>query len=185
MIKGRGTVKDKIHIMGASGTGTSTLGDLLSMNLPHTYLDTDDYFWTTKFTKQREVSQRRRMLKKDLALNKNVILSGAVCGWGDNLKNYFDLVIFLWVPEDIRLERLKEREFQRYGNKILVGGSKYEQSKTFLDWASLYDSGGMDVRSKKSHEHWMTDLPCPVLKIEGDYSGSERVDIVLNYLNSE
>ncbi|MFD2046452.1 hypothetical protein ACFSTA_19090 [Ornithinibacillus salinisoli] len=177
-------MKKRIHIMGASGSGTSTLGSSLSKVLPHTYLDTDDYFWTTKFTKQRDVPDRRRMLVKDLSLYENYILSGAVCGWGDNFKSYFDLVIFLWIPQDIRLERLQQREFQRYGNEILAGGSKYEQSKSFLKWASLYDSAGFEVRSKSLHEHWMADLSCPILKIEGDYSVNERVDIVLDYLNT-
>lgn len=72
------------------------------------------------------------MLEKDLTINEKWILSGAVCGWGDNLKSYFDLVVFLWIPQDIRLERLRHREFQRYGNEVLAGGSKYEQSKAFL-----------------------------------------------------
>ncbi|MEN2766913.1 AAA family ATPase [Ornithinibacillus xuwenensis] len=175
---------EKIHIMGASGAGTSTLGSSLSKFLPHTFLDTDDYFWTTKFTKQREVPERRQLLEKDFSLNENIILSGAVCGWGDNFKSYFDLVIFLWIPQDIRIERLKQREFQRYGKEILAGGSKYEQSKTFLEWASLYDTAGMEVRSKSLHEHWLADLSCPILKIEGDYSVNERVDIVLDYLNT-
>ncbi|UOQ50567.1 hypothetical protein MUN88_10235 [Gracilibacillus caseinilyticus] len=175
----------KIHILGASGAGTSTLGAALSKVLPHRHLDTDDYFWITKFTEQREVPERRRLLEKDLSLNENWILSGAVCGWGDNFKSSFDLVFFLWIPQDIRLERLKQREFQRYGNEILAGGSKYEQSKKFLEWASLYDSAGMEVRSKTLHEHWMAELSCPVLKIEGDYSVEERVDIVLDYLKAK
>ena len=49
----RGSMKNKIHILGASGVGTSTLGVALSKHLPHTHLDTDDYYWTDKFTKKR------------------------------------------------------------------------------------------------------------------------------------
>ncbi|MGP4042069.1 ATP-binding protein [Gracilibacillus sp. D59] len=174
----------KIHIMGAAGSGTSTLGSSLSKVLPYRHLDTDDYFWITKFTKQRQVPERRKMLEKDLIQYESWVLSGAVCGWGDNFINYFDLVIFLWIPSEIRLERLRQREFQRYGNEILAGGSKYDQSKAFLEWAALYDSAGMDVRSKTFHEHWMEDLSCPILRIEGDYTVSERVSIVLDYMNS-
>ncbi|RCW77312.1 AAA family ATPase [Saliterribacillus persicus] len=177
-------MKRKIHIMGASGAGTSTLGAALAEKLPHTYLDTDDYFWTKKFTEQRAVPDRRELLQNDLLLYENWILSGAVCGWGDDFKNYFDLLIFLWIPKDIRLERLKERESQRYGKGVLPGGSNYEQSKTFLEWASLYDDAGLEVRSKTLHEQWMKDAPCPVLRIEGDYTVAERVNLVLNYLNS-
>ncbi|MBN7744687.1 hypothetical protein JYA35_19085 [Bacillus velezensis] len=177
-------MKKNIHILGASGVGTSTLGAALSKCLPHTHLDTDNYYWLDKFTKKREIPERRKLLEKDLTINEKWILSGAVCGWGDNLKSYFDLVVFLWIPQDIRLERLRHREFKRYGNEVLAGGSKYEQSKTFLEWASLYDNAGMEVRSRALHEHWMADLSCPVLKIEGDCSVNERVDRVLDYLSS-
>jgi adenylate kinase family enzyme len=110
------------------------------------------------------------------------ILSGAVCGWGDELKPCFDLVIFVYTPKDVRLQRLKERELQRYGDEILPGGNKHESSKAFLEWASLYDEAGLEVRSKALHEQWMSDLACPILGLEGDHSVQERVNTVLGYL---
>lgn len=173
----------KIHIFGASGSGTSTLGTSLSNVLPYILLDTDDYFWIKKFTERREVNEKKKMLREDLLRYDNLILSGALCGWGDSFKSRFDLVIFLWIPKNIRLERLQQREFQRYGNEIQAGGSKYKESKNFLEWASLYDEAGMEVRSKTLHEHWMSDLTCPVLRIEGDYTVQERIQIVQNYLS--
>lgn len=173
---------NKIHIFGASGSGTSTLGAALTNKLPHTHLDTDDYFWKNKFTDQREVDERKKLLKNDLSTYDKSILSGALCGWGDSFKSYFDLVIFLWIPSNIRLERLHNREFQRYGGEILAGGNKHEQYNTFMNWASLYDDAGMEVRSKVLHEYWMEDT-CPILRIEGNYTVQERVEIVLNYLS--
>lgn len=174
----------KIHIFGASGSGTTTLGTSISNELLYSHLDTDDYFWLNKFTNLREVADRKKTLKEDLSKYERSILSGALCGWGDSFKSYFDLVIFLWIPQNIRLERLQQREFQRYGNEILTGGSKHEQYKEFMEWASLYDSAGMEVRSKILHENWMEDLTCPVLRIEGDYTVQERVEITLEYLRS-
>ena len=35
----------RIHIFGASGTGTTTLGGTLAAALDCPHLDTDDYFW--------------------------------------------------------------------------------------------------------------------------------------------
>ncbi|MEK3981443.1 hypothetical protein MKY37_20740 [Psychrobacillus sp. FSL K6-2836] len=174
-----------IHIFGAAGSGTSTLGTALSEELSYTPMDTDEYFWITKFTEQRPLPERREMLKHDLSIYENFVLSGALCGWGDEFKSCFDLVIFLWIPQNVRLKRLQQREFQRYGNEILAGGSKHGQSKAFLEWASLYDEAGMEVRSKMLHEQWMSDLICPILRIEGDYTVKERVDLVLNYLGSK
>lgn len=70
----------RIHILGAAGSGTSTLGVSLSKVLPHEHLDTDDYFWITKYTEQRQVPERRKMLITDLSFYKKWTLSGAVCG---------------------------------------------------------------------------------------------------------
>lgn len=72
----------RIHIMGASGAGTTTLGKALAERLPHVQLDSDDYFWEQKYTKQSVVAERLNKLQADLARHEPWILSGAVCGWG-------------------------------------------------------------------------------------------------------
>lgn len=176
-------MKRRIHIMGASGAGTSTLGQALARRLPHVHLDSDDYFWEQKFSKQREITERLSIIKGDLEQREPWILSGAVCGWGDVLRPYFDLVIFLYIPPKLRLERLQAREYGRYGKESLPGGIRYEDVQAFLEWASLYDTAGPEVRSRSLHEAWMMELDCPVLRLEGDLSVEERVEAVMNYLS--
>lgn len=175
----------RIHILGASGSGTTTLGQALGEQLSYKVFDSDDYFWKHKFTEQREQNERAELLKRDLESCDNWVHSGAVCNWGDGIKRLFDLVIFLYVPSATRLQRLQEREFIRYGEDIMPGGSKHEQSQAFLEWAALYDQGDLNVRSRALHEQWMADLTCPILKIEGEHSVSERVSIVLTYLEKK
>lgn len=175
----------RIHIFGASGAGTTTLAKALSGELCCTHLDTDDYFWQMKYTTIRELGERKGLLEIDLKKEENLILSGAVCGWGDELKAYFDVVIFLWIPSAIRLERLGEREFQRYGEEIFPGGSKHEQFKEFMEWAGLYDHAGLEVRSKALHDNWLKTLTCPVLRVEGDYTVQEKVDLIKGFLENK
>ncbi|ASA20838.1 AAA family ATPase [Paenibacillus donghaensis] len=172
----------RIHIMGASGAGTSTLGRDLCQVLPHAHLDTDDYFWEHKFTVQSDPQERLLRIKADLLAQEPYILSGAVCGWGDSLRPLFDLVIFLWVPPDVRLERLRAREYGRYGDEILPGGVRYEAEQAFLEWASLYDTAGLEVRSKALHEDWITRLNCPLLRLEENLTPAERVKAVMKYI---
>ncbi|QSF46917.1 ATP-binding protein [Paenibacillus tianjinensis] len=176
-------MKSRIHIMGASGAGTSTLGHALAGRLPHEHLDSDDYFWERKFSKQSDIRERLSKIRYDLEHREPWILSGAVCGWGDGLRSYFDLVIFLWIPPELRLERLRAREFARYGAECLPGGSRYEDVQSFLEWASLYDTAGPEVRSRTLHEAWMRELQCPVLRLDGNLSVEERVEAVLSYLS--
>ena len=50
-----------IHVMGASGSGTTTLGQALAAKLGIRHLDTDHFFWMPTdppFTMQREVGAR-------------------------------------------------------------------------------------------------------------------------------
>jgi adenylate kinase family enzyme len=60
-------LKNKIHILGATGSEASTFGSELSLILPHVNLDGDDYFWIEKFTKQRTPKERVQLLLEDLS----------------------------------------------------------------------------------------------------------------------
>ena len=54
-------MKPLIHIYGASGSGTSTLGRYLAEQFQYAFLDSDDYFWLPtdpKFTTKRPIEQR-------------------------------------------------------------------------------------------------------------------------------
>jgi adenylate kinase family enzyme len=109
---------DHLHILGASGSGTSTLGAALAQRFGYTHLDTDDYFWeptTPPFQQIRARQQRQALLGAALDAHSRWVLSGSLCGWGDLFIPHFDLVIFLFVPQEIRLARLKAREQRRLG----------------------------------------------------------------------
>jgi adenylate kinase family enzyme len=60
-------MKPLIHIYGASGSGTSTLGRYLAKRLDFAFLDADDYFWLPtdpKFTKKRPIEQRVPLMQQ-------------------------------------------------------------------------------------------------------------------------
>lgn len=173
----------RLHIFGASGSGATTLGRALSAHLPHAVLDGDDYFWSHKFDEARPPQERARLLREETERHERWILTGAVCGWGDEFKSRFDFVVFLHVPPEERLNRLRAREVQRYGEEALPGGAGYEASQAFLEWASLYDHAGEEVRSLKQQESWMEELTCPILRLEGAGSVEERVAQVLKRLD--
>jgi adenylate kinase family enzyme len=173
-------MKNRIHILGASGSGTTTLGKALSHALPHVHLDSDDFFWAQKFTESRPPEERLRLLKQDMQPCPQWILSGSLCSWGDALKSEFDLVIFLSVPHELRMERLRARERERYGDDILPGGCRYDDYRKFMDWAARYDEAGPEIRSRALHEQWMLDLTCPVLRLEGELTVEQRVERSMN-----
>lgn len=166
-----------IHIFGASGSGTTTLAKAIDEAFGHTHLDTDDYFWTPTdppYTIKRTPYERQQLLKADIAKNEKCVISGSLCGrnnsWGDIFIPLFDLVIFIDTPTDIRIKRIEEREYRRWGNRILPGGDMYDKHTAFIEWAKTYDTGGIEQRSRTLHMWWMEKLSCPVITIGGRLS---------------
>jgi adenylate kinase family enzyme len=55
----------RIHILGASGSGTTMSGRVLAEHLHFPHFDTDDYFWQPTdlpLTQQRERTARQQLL---------------------------------------------------------------------------------------------------------------------------
>lgn len=176
---------NRIHILGASGSGTTTLAKELANELDYIHYDTDDYYWKpTKppFQEARGRQERQELLKSDIEKQNQWILSGSLCGWGDIFIPYFDLVIYLWIPKELRRNRLISREKQRYGELIEYGGAMYAHNNEFMDWALQYDEGDVTIRSKRLHEEWLSELPCKLLRLEGVYELEEKVTKVLEMI---
>jgi uridine kinase len=171
-------MKHVIHIYGASGSGTSTLAKRLSEELGYTFMDTDDYYWLStdpKFTVKRDVQDRVKRMQEDLNSAENVVLSGSLAGWGDELISEFTLAVRMVTDTELRLERIRKREYERFGERIMPGGDMYEQHQAFLHWAATYDDGGANMRSKAKHDLWQTKLQCRHIVLNGADSMEQKV----------
>ena len=118
----------RIHILGATGSGTTTLGRALAERLPCPHFETDGYCWVPTdppYTTQRERTERQQLLLDDVTVHDSWVVSGSLCGWGDVAMPFFALVVFLSIPQDIRMERLYRRVHTRFGTRILPGGDMY------------------------------------------------------------
>lgn len=160
----------RIHIFGASGSGTSTIGRVIAEQHGLTYFDADDFYWEPSdppYQQARERSERQRLLIERLSDTPRWVLSGSVSGWGDVVLHLFDLAVFVTAPTAIRLERLRRREEGQFGERVLETGDMSQNHREFLTWASGYDDGGIDMRSRRLHEEWLSRLPCPVIRVDG------------------
>jgi adenylate kinase family enzyme len=176
----------KLHIFGASGSGVTTLGQLLAEKLGLTYFDSDDYFWIkteTPFTYRRNQNERNQLITKDINETENWILGGSIIHWGNNLFPDFDLIIFLYLPNGIRIERLKKRELERYGDIIYTDPKRAKQFDDFIAWATDYDHNtGLANRTLDAHNTWLAQTKNPVLKIIGNKTLDEKLNLILDEL---
>jgi adenylate kinase family enzyme len=172
-------VPARIHIVGASGSGTTSLAAGIAARYGHRHLDTDDLFWlptTPPFQKTRPREERVALLRQAVARSGSWVLSGSLCGWGDPFIPHFQLVVFLAVAAPVRLARLRRREIERYGeHAIASGGELHRAHEELLDWAGRYDTGGAEMRSRALHEAWLATMPCPVIRLEGELSAADQL----------
>lgn len=169
----------RIHIFGASGSGTSTLGQELADRLSIRFLDADDYYWQQTdppYTLKNPPSGRVSGLLSAMKTVDSWVLAGSVVSWGDAFIPLFTHAVFMTLPRDVRLQRLRQREKQRYGDRIDKDGDMHEASTAFLDWAALYDTAGPEVRSLVMHEAWMKRLGCPIVRVQSSAAVDKLAD---------
>ena len=103
-------IANRIHIVGASGSGTTSLAIALATRYGHRHLDTDDLFWIRTdppYRVKRPRDERLASLRKALTESR------------------------CWVH--VRLARLRAREIERYGeDAIAAGGELHDAHANFL-----------------------------------------------------
>jgi adenylate kinase family enzyme len=175
--------KRRIHVTGASGAGVTTLGRALAdaLGLPHH--DADDYFWLPTdppYRLRREVESRLRLMGEMFLERPAWVLSGSLDNWGAPVVPLFDMVVFLQVPTEIRLRRLRDREARRASPAAIApGGWRHQEIEDFLDWAAHYDDGTREGRNLPRHLAWLATLTCPVQRLDGTQPVADLVHQVL------
>lgn len=172
-------MRTRIHIFGASGCGTTSLGRELASRHGLVLFDADDFFWLTTdppYQSPREYSDRQRLLTEALSRVHRWVLTGSLCGWGDVVIRELELAVFVLTDTGIRLSRLRARERSRFGDRVDAPGDMYKQHTDFLEWAAQYDDGPVEMRSRRLHEGWLAKLRCPVLRVDGSKALNELCD---------
>jgi uridine kinase len=165
----------RILITGASGSGTTSLGRELAGIRGWDFFDADDYYWIPTdppYTEKRDHSRRMAKILNDLSLCSNAVVSGSIMNWGLELEDSFDLVVFLYLDTKIRVQRVQKRDFENFGSV----------DPKFIRWLSEYDTGPSEGRSLARHNDWLSNRNCKVVRIVGDLTVKERVELVSKHI---
>lgn len=166
----------RINVVGAPGSGSTTLGRALSVQLGFGFADADSFYWkltVPPFKEKYDPEVRLKMLLAELTSSHASIVSGSVCGWGSELEDAFDLVIFLSLPTDLRLQRIEAREISLFGSA----------DPAFMAWSAQYEQGQLPGRSRARHEAWLKSRRCRVLRFEQDQAIEDRVQEIIELIS--
>ena len=178
--------RGRLHVTGASGSGSTTLARAVAdaWSVPHA--DSDDYFWlptAPPYVDQRPVPERLALMEAMFLPRDAWVLSGSVMGWGDSLVPRFDAIVFLTIDPGIRLARLRAREVSRYDG-MDRSADDLARHHAFFEWAKGYDDPAFDGRSRISHEEWLSTVPCPVLRLDSARPVDDLVTAVMDFCPS-
>ena len=113
-----------ILICGLNGAGKSTIGRMLADRMGYEFID-------------RSEEEVIRLLEERISGNNRFIFAAVKGNYGDKLTASLDHIVLVEVPKQIRSRRVRDRSYQKFGDRILPGGDLHDKEKK---WFSLTDS---------------------------------------------
>lgn len=168
-----------IVICGLNGTGKSTLGKALAERLHFYFIDNEDlYFPKTDpnyiYTAPRTREEVGKLLFSEVKAHENFVYASVKGDYGEAVYPFFQYAVLIEVPKDIRIERVKNRSFQKFGDRMLADGDLYEQEERFFDLVKS--------RAEDTVEKWVQSLKCPIIRIDGTKPIEENIDLIVEQI---
>lgn len=170
-----------IIVCGLNGGGKSTLGKALAKELRFHFIDNEDlYFPKTDsnyiYASPRTREEVEKLLWSEISAHENFVFTSVKGDYGENICLSFQYAVLVNVPKDIRMQRVRNRSFQKFGEKMLAGGDLYEQEERFFAF--------VESRPENIVEEWIRYVKCPVIRIDGTKPTKQNVVSIMEWLQN-
>lgn len=164
-----------IIMCGLNGAGKSTLGKALAVKLNYRFIDNEDlYFPKTNpdymYAAERTREEVEELLLSEIKAHENFVFTSVKGDYGKAL-SFFKYAVLVSVPREIRLRRVKERSFKKFGGRALPGGDLYERERVFFDLISS--------RSENTVEEWLRTFGGRVIRVDGTKPVDDNVNLII------
>ncbi len=165
-----------ILVCGLNGSGKSTLGRALAEKIGYHFIDIEDLYFARKSGNEPYADPRlrddvKKLLDVAVKTHPDFVFAAVKGNFGEEICSMYDCIILLEAPKDIRMKRVKERSFQKFGDRMLPGGDLYETEKAFFDM--------VDSRREELVESWVRSPSCPVIRADGTKPVEENITYIL------
>jgi thymidylate kinase len=97
--------------------------------------------------------------------------------YGAEVMSLYNYVVVIEVPREIRLQRVRNRSFRRFGKRMLPGGDLYETEEAFFRM--------VEAREEDYVGKWLNVLQCPVIRVDGTRPIGENIKRIMQMIQSE
>lgn len=164
-----------ILICGLNGCGKSALGEALAERMGYTWIDMEDcYFPKTDsrypYAAPRSQKEAEQILRERICQSDHFVLTAVKGDFADDIIAAFEKVLWIRVPQAIRMRRVRNRSYEKFGSRMLPGGDLYEQEERFLTHA--------ETRKEEDVSAWVATVSCPLQILDGTQAISELLEQV-------
>ena len=127
-----------IMVCGLNGSGKSTLGKALADKIGYYFIDNETLFFPKTdlnyiFASPRSKKEVEKLLLDEVREHENFVFAAVKGNYGEEIMRLYQYIVLIDVPKDIRMRRVRERSFQRFGSRALPGGDLHEQEEAFIN----------------------------------------------------
>ncbi len=168
-----------IIVCGLNGSGKSTLGKALAKKLQIHFIDAEDLFFPKSdpqyiYATPRTHKEVEQLLWNEIMAHENYVFAAVKGDYGERIYPYFNYAVLIDVPKDIRMQRVKNRSFQKFGKRMQSGGDLYEIEERFFEL--------VESRPEDFVENWLEQLNCPILRVDGTKPIDQNVDYIIGQI---
>ena len=158
---------------GLNGCGKSTLGRALAQKIGFHFIDNEELFFTRNaadepYQNPRSRAEVEKLLMEEVRKHGDFVLAAVKGDYGSAILPLYRYAVLIEVPKEIRLRRVRDRSFQKFGGRMKPGGDLYESEEAFFQTAA--------ARPEDYAESWARTLPCPVVVVDGTRPVEENVE---------
>ncbi len=142
-------------------------------------MDVEDYYFKKSvipYANPRTKEEVQELMLADMKKYGQFILSSVNGDFGDEINSFYNCVIYIKAPLDIRLERVKQRSIDKFGSRVLEGGDMYEEENNFFDFVVSRTMDKTDI--------WLQSVKCPIVYVDGTETITDNAEMINEMIQS-
>ena len=153
-----------IQICGLNGCGKSTVGKALAKAMGFHFIDNENLYFSrtdgsAPYANPRPKEEVEKLLLDEIYEHPNFVFSAVKGDYGCDVVPLYDLVVVLEVPKEIRMQRVRDRSFRKFGSRMLPGGDVYDWEESFFQMVAS--------RTDDYVEKWLHTVQCHIIRVDG------------------